>query len=96
MTDIGVGDWVECVRSHSHDLSPSCSVVALQVYQVSWVGEGIWMGQFDFGIQLKEDRLPAECAWRMSDFRPIYRPKRDLIANLSAPVDADARKRLAV
>lgn len=79
--DIGKGDWMECaslaprgegVRGHGFVIG--------RIYQVSVVHP---YGGLDFVGAM---RAPSGFGWKRSRFRPIYRPKADLIESLRAPV----------
>ena len=94
MTAIGPGDWVECVgyavdkRSfESRGPTPKKG----GVYQI----EAVVMGRLRDGTVEPAYRLvgwhvPSEIGGRIvyptSGFRPIYRPKADLIERLMQPV----------
>lgn len=93
MSAIGPGDWVECIRSH-RGIIPVGAVV-----QCRWIGDVGRGCEVDYtcaapGIRFVsvadyDDRPYCACA-----FRPIYRPKSELIQSLLTksttkhPVDA--------
>lgn len=77
---IGVGDWVECIRT----AGPVSAASWLgRIFQVSEVGA--WRDQTFINCHglPKPTSYPG---WAAECFRPIYRPKRELIEALSKPV----------
>ena len=98
MSAIGPGDWVECVDTSRpnfltldpREISPSI-LIRGGVYQVEAV---VPSRQSRPMLQLREVRsklnpLGAFYAYR---FRPIYRPKADLIERLMQPIDEPVKE----
>lgn len=89
MTAIGPGDWVECV-----DNAPrSFNVNKRQIEALKFLKLGkiyVVRGFAPFaGILLAEIKAGDEdfgFGWAEERFRPIYRPKADLIERLMQPV----------
>jgi hypothetical protein len=86
MSAIGPGDWVECVKD-SVDI-PGTFVVG-SLYQVTKLTKTCpRMGP---GVQIlgkpsqSELRFTGKYGWAIHLFRPIYRPKADLIESLKTP-----------
>jgi len=79
MTDIGVGDWVECVEVEVENTSGGEAAFRLGgIYQVDAVGvyEGIpWLTCAGMPTPI-ETGYDAD-GWKASAFRPIYRPKHN-------------------
>lgn len=83
---------MECVDAPFHPKVPRAKLIEGAIYCVDWVGDGVTVdGKDDAGLRIVGDPLPSHSAWRLDAFRPIYRPKRELIEDLSMPVDIDYR-----
>jgi hypothetical protein len=81
---IGPGDWVECVdaRQRPEAPLPPLGLTVGKLYLVEGVGE--WGGFL--GVVLRDVRSwHPSGGYRADHFRPIYRPKADLIEQLKAP-----------
>lgn len=86
---IGPGDWVECVESGKF----ACDeVVAGRVYEVAAAGEGRCSRSDCNGVwvRLTNDRVSGD--WCGVRFRPIYRPKQELIESLKQPAPERERE----
>ena len=94
MSAIGPGDWVECVDMVS-DFSGGCEVwlddalpIEGQIYQVSdaWIDDDGY-SVILVGWEREKARLDwgRRCGFAIERFRPIYRPKADLIESLKTP-----------
>lgn len=92
--DIGPGDFIQCVDASPAAWTGDRLLVAGKVYVVrsvepdteapdGTVGPGVTVD----GLKLPPSDNGKETCWRLSRFRLIYRPKRDLISRLLAPVD---------
>lgn len=94
MSAIGPGDWVECVDVTSdvagtgHDWQGERVPVEGQIYQVS----DAWVDCDGYSVILvgwERDRAARDwgrrCGFAIERFRPIYRPKADLIESLKTP-----------
>lgn len=92
MAEIDVGDFVECMRGDEHPKAPGIALNEGAIYQVGWLGDGQYKGRAGDGLRVVNDPLPKNCAWRVEDFRPIYRPRNStLIADLTkTPAGAEA------
>lgn len=91
---IGPGDWVECVDASPCPRYGDPGLRLGALYQVArterrrdeitgYEGDGVLLSGYRHpsrGVEKKSDWLGA------SRFRPIYRPKADLIESLKAPV----------
>lgn len=103
MSAIGPGDWVECVDGGAwrdglklparHEGRP---IVPRHVYQVREViigrgANGPEPGLRFVGIRAFND-AGLEGGWPMAGFRPIYRPREDLIQTLLQPLPADVEQ----
>ncbi len=90
---IGPGDWVECVRDGSavHGWSP---LTVGAIYRVrDLVEEGYPGGRVVAGVTLHEVATPpGEVGFWIELFRPIYRPRADLIESLKAPAPDAVRE----
>lgn len=93
MSAIGPGDWVECIRVGRSPTPAGFRVGA--VYRVertvknggcAYHGRGAKCG----GLFICEMPRPGAGGWAACAFRPIYRPKADLIKGLLKPIDAPA------
>lgn len=85
MSTIGPGDWVECVRGARSNFSwcPE-EVVAGCLYRVTEVDQASdWRGNLAEGLFLQG--FDQRHGWSVERFRPIYRPKTDLIESLKTP-----------
>jgi hypothetical protein len=81
---IGPGDYVECLRPVGE--KGRIETIPGNVYRVRDVGEqggGVWLSIV--GIP-DPNQLGYPCpGWGAEAFRPIYRPKAELIASLKQP-----------
>lgn len=82
--DIGVGDWVECIcaRTCGCGCFPAGTSVLIlgKIYQVETVCSHI---EESPGLTLVEVSTPGDHhCFPARDFRPIYRPKQELIESL--------------
>lgn len=87
MDAIGPGDWVECV--HAGEFQGNVSrgrLVQGAIYRVRAIG---LTGSGCLGVALVEVRDPITDRyngfWRIGRFRPIYRPKSEIIEALKQP-----------
>lgn len=99
MSAIGPGDWVECVNARpSHWYGYDCGLVVGAVYQVRAIipaaispfgdtGLGLHLHEIVRPLDVDWGTEPAFCATR---FRPVYRPKSELIQGLLQPILEDA------
>lgn len=84
--DIGPGDWVEATE----DVEPQWSdfsdrLVRGVVYRVREVAPGELLdGSWEDAVFLCGQH--EDCGWDPEYLRPIYRPKADLIEQLSRPI----------
>jgi hypothetical protein len=91
---IGPGDWVECVSNRGvYGAVTQLRVGA--VYRV--VAVGVTPPEDEFPnvpwVRLESAPLrPGKIGFRASLFRPIYRPKSDLIEALKQPAPAGVRE----
>ena len=90
--DIGVGDWVECVDATPfHHTYPTLQLGALYCVREVAIDPSPRTPDRKNGVRLHGIYLPkrqkdqAERGWRLSRFRPIYRPRADLIESLKTP-----------
>lgn len=90
MSAIGPGDWVECVDGSPHAVC-GASLVAGKLYRVR---DAIPDARTARGrgptLCLVEIVLPigvhgVEMSWALARFRPIYRPKSEIIEALKQP-----------
>lgn len=92
--DIGPGDWVECVDDHPHinsSVSPDYRLQKGRLYRIADVRPAgahpkprtVYSAD---AVRLEGDPLPEPYAWRIARFKPVYRPRADLIESLRAPV----------
>lgn len=83
---IGPGDWVECVKCSPHGHMRGLRLGG--VYRVCEIIHGPrscdGCGTNHEGLAL--DGLFANPGWAICAFRPIYRPRADLIQRLLSPV----------
>lgn len=82
---IGPGDYVECVNVERMR-GVSCRFLRLgAVYRVTWAGRSA------FGVEILRvagiELPPGKRGFQLERFRPIYRPKADLIESLKAPIE---------
>lgn len=88
MSAIGPGDFVECV-SRSANFPDRLADGA--IYSVRAVVPGPFKNS-DFGVHLREVDNANPNGWSNHLFRPVYRPKQELIQSLKAPpINAPAR-----
>lgn len=97
MSAIGPGDWVECVDAsgaNNGGMFDGGFLVAGRVYQVRALSTltggapGVKLvGQPD--IHLKTGKRGS---YSVTRFRPIYRPKADLIERLMQPIDEPVKQ----
>ena len=90
MSAIGPGDWVECVDASPHpNHKVSTKLVQGALYRVreeSVCPETGKNGLTLCGVLLPiHSKIGREIGWLLSRFRPIYRPKADLIESLKTP-----------
>lgn len=80
---IGPGDWVECVDALGRE--PAGTPTPLRVGAIYQVEDTFrWFGHD--GLTLREVKPPTgDRGFAAALFRPIYRPKADLIESLKAP-----------
>lgn len=85
---IGPGDWVECVQNRHPTTLPPRGLIVGRCYMVSAAGvtpahdvqPGVpWVRLV--GVPDPAPKWGYRAAW----FRPVYRPKADLIESLKAP-----------
>lgn len=81
MSDIGVGDWVECVAAISK--RPHALTIG-RLYQVTRVYPGPF-SRCEFGVEVSGASSVSESGFSCNNFRPIYRPKQAIIEALKAP-----------
>lgn len=88
---IGPGDWVECVDAQFH-ASAGVALVLAAIYRVREVLPDAILSGGGRGptVRLRNIALPigphgVEASWAISRFRPIYRPKQEIIEALKAP-----------
>lgn len=86
MSAVGPGDWVECVDVAPRPNQPSRYRVALAQLQVGKLYRVVGEAEIR-GLIIEGVRAAAEPAlgWKVERFRPIYRPKQELIETLKAP-----------
>jgi hypothetical protein len=90
---IGKGDWVECVDAgpfRLFGLLPTRFPSGLakgSIYCVrnAWIDRRTPFGGSIWVVTLEGVRPGKGYAWALSRFRPIYRPRQDLIETLMAP-----------
>lgn len=87
--DIGPGDWIECVFAGEHPEAPNARLIVGAIYVAEWVGQGAYKRELAPGVRVVGDPLPAHCAWRLSDFRPVRRPGGNILRDLLQPIDAE-------
>lgn len=94
MSDIGPGDWVECVGGngspHAWEVAKGQKPDRGRIYQVDRVGRAVdRLGQTKPTITLVSPKAWSErgreIGWRVEYFRPIYRPKQSIIEKLKQP-----------
>lgn len=84
--DIGVGDWVECVDAQ--DFAHMLSVGS--VYRCESISpSGEFIRLVGVGRYCPILGAPGFCRWR---FRPIYRPKSELLESLLHKADEPVRE----
>ena len=83
---IGVGDFVECVNDAPHEWKGVKRLSLGSVYQVRGFHPrgSIYLR----GVVLPKGPKGIEAGWGLPRFRPIYRPKAELIQSLLAPAPA--------
>lgn len=93
MSDIGPGDWVECVKSRAaHPVREHFGghLVVGTIYCVKTV----FLGRYADGVQgegitvrgiVAVNAEGREGGWPLEYFRPIYRPKQSIIEALKQP-----------
>lgn len=92
--DIGVGDWVECIGLSGDGVGPyremTPRISAGTIIQVESIIDGI---NYDDGVDgLTFSRIPGRypCgrrfAYSIERFRPIYRPKAEILQGLLKPI----------
>ena len=88
MSAIGPGDWVEAIGPKGVESPRAPGVFGGGVYCVEAL---VWTnphcggcGGEHAGIHLV-GKARARNGWRGCEFRPVYRPKADLIESLKAP-----------
>jgi len=83
---------VECVINAPHStVGVSLNAGALYRIRELW-GDGQRIAGEPASVALEEVRLPVgpkgfEATWNLRRFRPVYRPRADLIETLLQPVD---------
>lgn len=87
MTAFGPGDWVECVDDGARDGYPPPP----HLYRGSvWVVERVFLDVGDVIVcrlqSYPHHLIDNHAGWNINRFRPIYRPKADLIERLMQPV----------
>ena len=95
MNTIGPGDWIECIEA---DQWQEQSIVPGNIYRCVEVltptGATCTLhGTFCYpasGISLAGKSLPDDWCWCALSFRPIYKPKSEIIQGLLQPVLEDA------
>ena len=97
MGAIGKGDWVECLgierTDFSWDMTSGEEPVRGRIYRVDKAGSAIGTdGVLRDAITLVSPKARSvrgrEIAWKVSNFRPIYRPNADFIDSLKQPSPA--------
>lgn len=85
MTAIGPGDFVECV--HDSGSTPGRLTVGA-LYVVRAIHSGPFDPPYD-GVGFEIEGVPSRSVsgWADKLFRPIYRPRADLIERLLQPID---------
>lgn len=85
MSDIGPGDFVECVNAAPHRFVPGSGLIQGRLYQVREVvtfpnvrGAGLRL----CGVTMPAHTNGKEFAWSIDRFRPIYRPRPDSFTEL--------------
>lgn len=84
---IGPGDWVECVKVPV-GADGYLALNALYLVEQVWfaIPHATTRELGDCLDLVDVPRGPDNCAWNVGNFRPIYRPKADLIQSLLKPV----------
>lgn len=98
MSAIGPGDWVECVDDSPprcvNDFGPDLKVGVVVLHRMYCVDEidepteevpelGLWFADED---SVRIDGDGYDRSWAADRFRPIYRPRADLIESLLQPL----------
>ena len=87
MTDIGPGDFIECIDD-LRSINPQSMLVLGAIYTAVEVFDD---DRGTPGVSVKEATPPAPYyGFAISLFRPVYRPKASLIESLSTPATEDA------
>jgi len=94
MSAIGPGDWVECV---SVDSENDYGLRVGAIYQVERVATGRTLaGIITTGLLLHGMNYTgwtgARVGYLPERFRPLYRPKADLIERLMQPIDEPVKE----
>jgi len=88
-SDIGPGDFVECVDARPCAFSGKSLLVAGAIYQVYDLDVGVSPdGELGLALSLVEISdcdLAGRFVFCATRFRPIYRPKSEIIESLKAP-----------
>ena len=83
MSAIGPGDYVECINADPMTMVGGCERLTIgNIYRVLTVFD--WWG--DSSVELespKSDHVTG--GFRLTHFRPIYRPKQSIIKQLKRP-----------
>lgn len=92
MSDIGKGDWVECIHGNPVDKpSPGQKLLSIgAIYQVEEVGHYAPLSA-DYVVIVGFYSDHPTRGWLASAFRPIYRPKSEIIEALKQPVTRTPR-----
>jgi len=77
---IGKGDWVECINDRP---PPGGEVFGFNIGDIACVLAVSISPKGNPCVALADDPNPA--FWSIKRFRPIYRPKREIIEALKAP-----------
>lgn len=98
MSDIGPGDYVECVNASTAAKAPWKDGPGLHVGRVYVVSETFINANNSPVVLLGWERVLSSrihgfrCGYGVERFRRIYRPKADLIAGLLKPVETAPEK----
>ena len=96
MSAIGPGDYVECIAADLNidGVEPigGWPLVIGSIYQVRWVGKAVSrLGRerpaIKVGGIVAKTAAGIEGAFDQRYFRPVYRPKSEIIQGLLTPVD---------